>query len=150
MRRRVARRAARHRQGLAHRPAETGRREAMTERIVRAIRHRHVHVLAHPTSRLLGKRAPIAVDLEGVIAVAASTGVVLEIDAQPERLDLDDVYARAARDAGAGLVISSDAHHVDELRYLRYGVDIARRAWCGPKHVANMLPLRALHARLRR
>lgn len=125
-------------------------REAMTERIVRAIRHPRVHVLAHPTCRLLGKRAPTAVDVERVIAAAASTGVLLEINAQPDRLDLDDVYARAARDAGVGLVISTDAHHVDELRYLRYGVDVARRAWCEAKHVANTLTLRAFRARLRR
>lgn len=125
-------------------------REAMTERIVRALHHPRVHVLAHPTSRLLGKRAPIAVDVERVIAAAAATGVLLEINAQPDRLDLDDVFARAARDAGVGLVISTDAHHADELRFLRYGVDVARRAWCEAKDVANTLPLRALRARLRR
>jgi DNA polymerase (family 10) len=85
-----------------------------------------------------------------VIAAAAATGALLEINGQPDRLDLDDVYARAARDAGVGLVISTDAHHVDELRYLRYGVDVARRAWCEPKHVANTLPLGAFRARLRR
>jgi DNA polymerase (family 10) len=99
---------------------------------------------------LLGKRAPTAVEVARVISAAASTGVLLEINAQPDRLDLDDVYARAARDAGVGLVISTDAHHADELRYLRYGVDVARRAWCEPKHVANTLPLPALRARLRR
>ncbi len=124
-------------------------RAAMTDRIVRALRNPHVHVLAHPTSRLIGKRAAIAVDLERVVAIAADTGVLLEVNAQPDRLDLDDVYARAAREAGVGLVISTDAHHVDELRYLRYGVDVARRGWCEPKHVVNTLPLRALRARLR-
>jgi DNA polymerase (family 10) len=124
-------------------------RDAMTDRIVRALRHPNVHVLAHPTSRLIGKRAPTAVDVERVIAVARDTGVLLEIDGQPDRLDLDDVFTRAARDAGVGLVISSDAHHVDELRYIRYGVDVARRGWCEAKHVANTLPLRALRARLR-
>jgi len=125
-------------------------RDAMTERIVLALRHPHVHVLAHPTSRLLGKRAPTAVDVERVIAAAKKTGVLLEINAQPDRLDLDDVYARAARDAGVPLVISTDAHHVDELRYLHYGVDVARRGWCGAADIANTLPLRALRARLRR
>jgi DNA polymerase (family 10) len=125
-------------------------RAAMTDRIVRAIHHPRVHVLAHPSSRLLGKRVPTSVDLSLVISAAASAGVLLEINAQPDRLDLDDVYARATHDVGAGLVISTDAHHVDELRYLRYGVDVARRAWCEPKHVANTLPLRTLRARLRR
>jgi DNA polymerase (family 10) len=99
---------------------------------------------------LLGKRAPTPVDLERVITTAAATGVLLEINAQPDRLDLDDVYARAARDAGVGLLIDTDAHHVDELRYLRYGVDVARRAWCQATDVANTLPLRALRSRLRR
>jgi DNA polymerase (family 10) len=125
-------------------------RAAMTARILRALRHPRVHVLGHPTSRLLGKRAPIAVDLERVIAAAAETGVLLEINAQPDRLDLDDVAARAARDAGAGLAISTDAHHADELRYLGHGVDQARRAWCEPRHIANTLPLKALRRRLRR
>ncbi len=124
-------------------------RDAMTERIVRALRHPRVHILGHPTSRLLGKRAPIALDVERVIATALDTGVLLEINAQPDRLDLDDVYARAARDAGVGLVISTDAHHADELRFLRRGVDQARRAWCEARHVANTLPLRALRKRLR-
>ena len=125
-------------------------REAMTDRIVRAIRHPRVHVLAHPTSRLLGKRAPTALDVAHVIAASAEAGVLLEINAQPDRLDLDDVYARAARDAGAGLVIDTDAHHVDELRYLRHGVDQARRGWCEARHIANTLPLGALRRRLRR
>jgi len=125
-------------------------RAAMTDRIVRALHHPRVHVLGHPTSRLLGKRAPIALDVDRVIATAADTGVLLEINAQPDRLDLQDVYVHAARDAGVGLVISTDAHHADELRYLRYGVDVARRGWCEPKHVINTLPLRALRARLRR
>ncbi|HEU4734954.1 MAG TPA: DNA polymerase/3'-5' exonuclease PolX, partial [Kofleriaceae bacterium] len=124
-------------------------RAAMTERIVRALRHPCAAVLAHPTSRLIGKRAPIAVDVERLIAVAGEIGVLLEINAQPDRLDLDDVYARAARDAGVGLVISSDAHHVDELRHLRHGVDQARRGWCEARDIANTLPLRALRARLR-
>ena len=125
-------------------------RDAMTERIVRALRHPRVSILGHPTGRLLGKRPPIAVDLERVIATAADTGVLLEINAQPDRLDLDDVYARAARNAHAGLVISTDAHHVDELRYLRYGVDQARRGWCEARDIANTLHLRGLRARLRR
>jgi DNA polymerase (family 10) len=125
-------------------------RAEMTRRIVRAIEHPHVHVLGHPTGRLIGRRSPAAVDLDRVIAAAATCGVMLEIDAQPDRLDLDDVHVRAARDAGVDLVIDSDAHHVDELRYLRYGVDQARRGWCEARHVANTLPLRQLQARLRR
>jgi DNA polymerase (family 10) len=125
-------------------------RPAMTRRVVRAIRDPRVHILGHPTSRLLGKRAATAVDVDQVIAAAAETGVLLEINAQPDRLDLDDTHARAARDAGVGLVISTDAHHVDELRWLRHGVDQARRGWCEARDVANTLPLRELRRRLRR
>jgi DNA polymerase (family X) len=125
-------------------------RAAMTARIIRALRHPRVHILGHPTSRLIGKRAPIAVDVERVIAAAAETGALLEINAQPDRLDLDEVHTRAARDAGAGLAISTDAHHADELRYLVHGIDQGRRGWCEPRHIANTLPLRALLRRLRR
>lgn len=124
-------------------------RARMTDRILRALHHPRVHVLGHPTERLIGKRAPIAFDVERVITAAVETGVLLEIDAQPDRLDLDDVHVRAARDAGATFVISTDAHHVDELRLLRYGVDQARRGWCEARNVANTLPLRSFRARLR-
>ena len=125
-------------------------RAAMTRRIIRAIRQPHVHVLAHPTGRLIGAREPYQVHLDEIITAAADHGVALEINAQPERLDLDDVQARAAQVAGVRLVISTDAHRVEELNWMRYGVDQARRAWCEPCHVLNTLPLDALRAVLRR
>lgn len=125
-------------------------RSAMTKRIVRALRHRHVQILGHPTGRLLGRREPYPLDFEEVIKAAADHGVALEINAQPERLDLNDVQARAAHEAGVPLVISTDAHRVDELGCMRYGVDQARRAWCEAKHVLNTLPLDRLRAALRR
>lgn len=125
-------------------------RTAMTRRIVRALRHRRVHVLGHPTGRLIGKREPYQVDLDQVFKAAADHGVALEINAQPERLDVDDVQARAAHDAGVKLVISTDAHRVEELDYMRYGVDQARRGWCEARHVLNTLPLAGLRSVLRR
>jgi DNA polymerase (family X) len=128
----------------------TMNRAAMTKRIVRALRHRHVHVLAHPTGRLIGTREPYPIDLDQILTAAADHGVALEINAQPERLDLDDVQARAAHEAGVRLVISTDAHRVEELDCMRYGVDQARRAWCEPKHILNTLPLAALRSALRR
>jgi DNA polymerase (family 10) len=125
-------------------------RAAMTKRIIRALRHPHVQILAHPTGRLIGKREPYQVDFEQILKAAADHGVALEINAQPERLDLDDAQARAAHEAGVPLVISTDAHRIDELSYMRYGVDQARRGWCGPQHVLNTLPLAELRKTLRR
>jgi DNA polymerase (family 10) len=125
-------------------------RAAMTRRIVRAIRNRHVQILGHPTGRLLSRREPYLVDLKQLLDAAADHGVALEINAQPERLDLNDVQARAAHDAGIPLVINTDAHRVEELAGMRYGVDQARRAWCEARHVLNTLPLDKLRAALRR
>jgi DNA polymerase (family 10) len=114
---------------------------AMTKRIVKALRHPRVHILAHPTGRLINEREPYAVDLEEVVKVAREEGVLLEINAHPDRLDLSDVHARLAKDSGARLVISTDAHHVGDLAFMRYGVDQARRAWLEKNDVANTLPL---------
>jgi DNA polymerase (family 10) len=124
-------------------------RAAMTRRIVRALQHRHVQILAHPTGRLIGKREPYQVDFDRILKAAADHGVALEINAQPERLDLDDTQARAAHDAGVFLVISTDAHRLEELNYMRYGVDQARRGWCEATHVLNTRPLAELRKALR-
>jgi DNA polymerase (family 10) len=125
-------------------------RAAMTKRIVRALRHPHVQILAHPTGRLIGTREPYQVDFDEVLKAAADHGVALEINAQPERLDLDDIQARAAHEAGVPLVISTDAHRIEELNYMRHGVDQARRAWSEARHVLNTLPLTELRKTLRR
>jgi DNA polymerase (family 10) len=125
-------------------------RTAMTKRIIRALRHSHVQILAHPTGRLIGKREPYQVDFDQLLNAAVDHGVALEINAQPERLDLDDSQARAAHDAGVSLVISTDAHRIDELGYMRYGIDQARRAWCEASQVLNTRPLAELRKALRR
>lgn len=125
-------------------------RAAMTKRIVRALRHPHVQILGHPTGRLIGQREPYQFDLHEILKAAGDHGVAMEINAQPERLDLDDVQARATHEAGVHLVISTDAHRVDELKCMRYGVDQARRAWCEPRHVLNTLPIEKLRSALRR
>jgi DNA polymerase (family X) len=121
----------------------------MTERVVAALANPRVDILAHPTGRLLGKREPMAVDMEKVVKAARERGVFLEINAQPERLDLPDTLVRMARDAGALLVVDSDAHRCAELAFLRYGVDQARRGWCAAKDVANTRSLEGLRAALR-
>jgi DNA polymerase (family 10) len=125
-------------------------RAAMTKRIIRALKHPHVQILAHPTGRLIGKREPYQLDFEEILKAAADHGVALEINAQPERLDLDDVQARAAQEAGVALVVSTDAHRIEELNCMRYGVDQARRAWCEARHVLNTRPLCELRKALRR
>ena len=116
----------------------------MTHRIVRALQHPGVHILGHPTGRLIGKRDPYPVDMADVIKAARDYGVLLEINAQPDRLDLNDLHIQQAREAGVKLVISTDAHRVQELDCIRYGVDQARRGWCEAKDVANTLDLERL------
>jgi DNA polymerase (family 10) len=112
-------------------------REEMTARVVRAVRHPMVTMLGHPTGRLLLKREGFAVDLDAVLAAAAESGTMLEINAQPTRLDLDGVHARRAKELGVLLVINPDAHSTAELALYRYGVDVARRGWLTAKDVAN-------------
>jgi DNA polymerase (family 10) len=125
-------------------------REAMTRRIVKALAHPRVHILAHPTGRLIGRREPYPVDMEAIVRAARDHGVMLEINAQPDRLDLNDVHVQMAREAGVKLVVSTDAHRVEELDYMRYGIDQARRGWCEAKDVANTYRLAAFRKLLRR
>ena len=110
---------------------------AQTKRILRALHHPSVDIFAHPTGRLIGKRRGAQFDTEQVFAAAAAAGVMLEVNAQPERLDLDDVMARAAIRAGVRLTLGSDAHAAGELRFMRWGVDQARRGWARKRDVAN-------------
>jgi DNA polymerase (family X) len=115
--------------------------EEMTRRILRAIRNPRVHILAHPTGRLILEREPYRVNLKEVIKAAVDFGVVLEINAYPDRLDLRDADARLARDLGAKLAISTDAHSVRQLELMKYGVFTARRGWIEAKDVINTYPL---------
>jgi DNA polymerase (family 10) len=112
----------------------------MTERMLAAIEHPHVDAIGHPTGRLIGRREPYAVDVDRLIEVAARTGTCLEINANPNRRDLDEVYARAAVAAGARIVIDSDAHGVETLANMRYGVATARRGWLTAADVVNARP----------
>jgi DNA polymerase (family 10) len=112
-------------------------REEQTERILRALDNPYVHILAHPTNRRIHERAPIAVDLERVMEGALERGCFLEVNAHPRRLDLNDIHCKMARDLGLKLVISTDAHSVNGLRMMRYGVDQARRGWLTADDVLN-------------
>jgi len=124
--------------------------EKQTARILRAMDHPSFHILAHATGRLINERSPSELDLEHVIRHAVERGVALELNAQPARLDLSDVHCRAARDAGARIAISTDAHGVGQLDYMRYGVGQARRGWLEPKDVLNCRPWKEAHKLLRR
>ena len=113
----------------------------MTDRMIHAMEHPLVDAIGHPTGRMLGRREGYALDVDRVIEAAARTGTFLEINANPNRRDLPDVYARAASEAGVMLVIDSDAHGADTLpKTMRYGIATARRAWLGAAQVANTRP----------
>jgi DNA polymerase (family 10) len=122
----------------------------ITARVLRALDNPWVDVLAHPTSRLLLRRDPTALDIDAVARAAAARGVALEINCQVDRLDLSDVHARLAVDRGAKLVISSDAHSRAALDWTRWGVLVARRAWATRDAVLNTLPFDAFQRSLRR
>jgi DNA polymerase (family X) len=115
-------------------------REQITDRILGALENPHVSIIAHPTGRLIGRREPYAVDMEAVFAAAARNGKLMEINANPARLDLDDVACAAAKRHGIPLVISSDAHSTSGLDVLRYGVLQARRGGLTAEDVANTRP----------
>jgi DNA polymerase (family 10) len=125
-------------------------RAKQTERILRAMDNARFTVLAHPTGRLLGAREPYELDMERIIEGARERGCILEINAQPERLDLNDVHCRMARDAGVKVAISTDAHSPEQLGYMRFGIDQARRGWLTAGDVVNTRPLRELRGLLRR
>ena len=112
-------------------------REAMTERMVRAASNPRVTMLGHPTGRLLLARDAYAVDLDAVIAAAAAAGTMIEINANPHRLDLDDEHTRRARDLGIPIPINPDAHSTGGFANLEFGIGVARRAGLGPADVFN-------------
>lgn len=112
-------------------------REEMTRRVVRAVRHPLVTMLGHPTGRLLLARDAYSIDLDAVIQAAAESGTMIEINANPHRLDLDDLHARRARAAGVQIVINPDAHSTNGLQDLEYGVGQARRAGLTPADIFN-------------
>ncbi len=125
-------------------------REEQTERILRAMDDPHFTILGHPTGRLLGEREPYEVDLERVVEGAAERGCFLEVNAHPERLDLDDVHCKLAKELGVKVAISTDAHSVTDLDHMRFGVWQARRGWLEPEDVLNTRPWPQLKKLLKR
>lgn len=125
-------------------------RAETTRRVVRAVSNPHVTMLGHATGRLLLARNGYDVDLDAVFAAAAKSGTLIEINANPHRLDLDSIHARRARQAGVGIVINPDAHSVAGIDDLKYGVMIARRAWLRRDDVLNTHSFAAVRSTLER
>ena len=115
-------------------------RVTMTARMIKAMEHPSVTIIGHLSTRLLGQREPVEFDVEAVLRAARDTGTALEINASPERLDLRDTHAYRARELGVPLVINTDSHHHSHLDKRRFGVAVARRAWCRPEDILNTLP----------
>ncbi len=116
----------------------------MTERIISAIENRSVHMIGHPTGRLLSRREPYQVNIGSLIDAAADNNTSLEINAYPDRLDLKDTHARQAKERGVMMAICTDAHSADDLDLMIYGIYTARRGWLEKKDVLNALPLKEL------
>ncbi|MEJ2069207.1 MAG: PHP domain-containing protein [Syntrophobacterales bacterium] len=104
----------------------------------------YFHILGHPTGRLIGKREPYDVDMEKILEAARERGCFLELDSQPDRLDLSDVHCKLAKDLGVKIAISTDAHSVADLDFLRFGIGQARRGWLEPEDVLNTRTWRQL------
>lgn len=119
-------------------------REKFTARMLAAIRNPHVDIIAHPSGRLIGERDGADLDWEAVLRAAAETQTIVEINAHPARLDLDDLHARRMIELGGKLAISTDAHEPDGFDVMFYGVAVARRAWATPDDVVNAWPLEGL------
>jgi DNA polymerase (family 10) len=125
-------------------------REQATRRLLVAMENPYVDIIGHPTGRLLGSRDPFDLDMEAIIAKAAETGTILELNAHPERLDLNDVHLRMARKAGVRIAIDTDAHEARQFGHIRWGIATARRGWMSAADVVNTAPVDVLLAGMRR
>lgn len=123
-------------------------RAQITERTIGAIANPHVDIICHPTGRILGRRDPFAIDLDAVFRAAAEHHTALELNSFPDRLDLKDDYLREAKRLGVKFAINTDAHQVDQLRYMMFGVVTAQRGWLTAGDVINTYPLEKLRKRL--
>jgi DNA polymerase (family 10) len=125
-------------------------RDVITARLLKAIHNPHVDIIGHPSGRLLPDREGADLEWDAVLAGAKESGVALEINADPVRLDLDEVYVRRAAEMGIVMSINTDAHSIESLEHMEYGVAVARRAWCGPGSVLNAWPAEKLLGWLRK
>ena len=124
--------------------------EKQTERVLRAMDNRYFHIFGHPTGRLIGERDPYRIDIERVLRGARERGCHMEVNAQPDRLDLNDVHCRLAKEIGVKVAIATDAHRTTDLDKLRFGIDQARRGWLEAGDVLNTRSVSALRKLLKR
>jgi DNA polymerase (family 10) len=124
--------------------------EKITARMVAAMHNPLVDIIGHPTGRIIGRRDPLALDMDAVFAAAAETGTILELNSYPDRLDLKDEHLREARAAGVRFAIDTDAHRSEHMRYMRYGIVTARRGWLEAADAINTLEIEGLRAALKR
>jgi len=125
-------------------------RKEMTERIIKAMENEYVTFLAHPTGRLIGRRDAYEVDVERLVDVARENNVFLEINAFPDRLDLNDIYAKMAKERGVKMVIGTDSHSLDHMRFIKFGIAVARRGWLEKGDVLNTYSLKDIEKALSR
>ena len=118
----------------------------MTDRVIRALEHPEVDILAHPTGRILNRRQPFALDVEAVLQAASELGVAVELTAHPSRLDLHDRHLRRAKELGVKVAVSTDAHSSQDLDLMSYGVDQASRGWLEAGDILNAMPLKEFKA----
>ncbi len=123
--------------------------QEMTQRMVKAMENENVDIIGHPTGKKINQKKPVQLDMETIFETSKRTGTFLEINSFPERLDLDDANAKAAIEAGCKLVINTDAHNKEHLRYMRLGISVARRAWLKKEDVINTLNLKELRKLLK-
>jgi DNA polymerase (family 10) len=121
-----------------------------TERILKAMDNPYFHILAHPTGRLINEREPYKVDMERIMKAARERGCFLEVNAHPDRLDLNDIHCKMARDMGVKVSVSTDTHRLGDLDYMRFGVGQARRGWLTADDVINTRSLSDLRKLLKR
>jgi DNA polymerase (family 10) len=128
----------------------SGFKQNNTDRLIKACEHPHVHCIGHPTGRIIGKRESYPLEMREVLAAARKTGTALEINAQPDRMDLNDELAYMVRDAGVKIVISTDSHKFSDFYFMRLGVDIARRAWCSAENILNTHSWREIQRQIKK
>jgi DNA polymerase (family 10) len=124
-------------------------KELLTERLLAAIDNKNVDIIGHPTGRLLGRRDPYPLDIDRVLEAAERNKTAMEINASPDRLDLKDVYIKKGKELGAVFAINTDAHHVNSLDDMQYGVKTARRGWLEKDEAINTFDLKKLKAWLK-
>jgi len=116
----------------------------MTERIIKAMKNQNVDIISHPTGRIIKRRDEYQIDFDKILRVAKETGTILEINSFPERLDLNDQNIRRAKEARVKMIINTDSHHKDQLRFIEFGIAQARRGWAEKEDIINTQSLERL------